>query len=583
MTAQIPEGEELEDLVRRIDTASEGAVRFLDVHQRLGVGPEETETPAAAAAAAFLYIENLVPASGDSYFGPITRLGDLANPPSISKMPDWVLVTWERCADRVAAPVARARLHDLCFEARRGNGRDHVVAAGEAYIELAAGYPSSSGEDSVRTEVALGAVKALERALDLARRTVQDDLASRVLAGLVDAARAALADQDAGSGVVLGFIEPLANDHVQVPELDELLVAARSRYRGDMWNTLSTIRLELLRPDIDAEAREGLHRAEVEALFEGAESAIPMVAVAHLQDAAQRAEKHNLKDLYDKAVARIQDFAGQDMGLVRQEFPVSLPRDVVEGTIENIVGTASWEEAFLRLVGGEPPTGRIERNLAISADQSENSLSTWLPVTRLGPDGLPRHTAATEQERKAYHLAQIEVNTMQVLGGIYVEALRRIGQRFGPIDSGQLAEFLGRNGHVQDGVAAALARSFGRFFSRDPEGAAFTAVPRIERLARELLLKMRAPVFRTARGTTPGQFAGLGVMLSMLEDRGLDPSWSRYLTTLLSRQEGMNYRNELLHGSVDDANEPIAGLTLIAALYLSAGVGLEPLVPVGDT
>ncbi len=42
---------------------------------------------------------------------------------------------------------------------------------------------------------------------------------------------------------------------------------------------------------------------------------------------------------------------------------------------------------------------------------------------------------------------------------------------------------------------------------------------------------------------------------------------------------GFNFRNELLHGSVDEVGEWIAGLTLIAALYLAFGITLTPTPP----
>jgi hypothetical protein len=44
---------------------------------------------------------------------------------------------WAGVVPYVKEAAARARLHDLLFERRIGNGRDRAVEAVEAYLELA--------------------------------------------------------------------------------------------------------------------------------------------------------------------------------------------------------------------------------------------------------------------------------------------------------------------------------------------------------------------------------------------------------------------------------------------------------------
>jgi hypothetical protein len=160
---------------------------------------------------------------------------------------------------------------------------------------------------------------------------------------------------------------------------------------------------------------------------------------------------------------------------------------------------------------------------------------------------------------------------------VQLEALRRIEEKWGPIEASEWAAFIGQRSHVPAGVADALGRSVERYFGGDPEGSAFTAVPRIERLAREILLELGVGVFRPPRGSEPGVYPGLGSLLATLVEQGLDPSWARFLSTFLSRQEGLNLRNELSHGSMDDVAEGQAGLILIAALYLAVGVSVDTL------
>lgn len=121
-------------------------------------------------------------------------------------------------------------------------------------------------------------------------------------------------------------------------------------------------------------------------------------------------------------------------------------------------------------------------------------------------------------------------------------------------------------------MAASLARAFNHFFNNDFEAAAYVATPHIETLVRDLVLQVNEPAYRLQRGQTPGQYAGLGALLPMLTEYGMDESWARYLQTLLSGVTGINYRNDLLHGFIDDVYSGNAALVLLAALYMSRGI-----------
>ena len=111
-------------------------------------------------------------------------------------------------------------------------------------------------------------------------------------------------------------------------------------------------------------------------------------------------------------------------------------------------------------------------------------LLSHIAVTQIGQDGLPRKTSATDEERDAYHLAEAEIRHMQVFAGMHVEVLRRIGERWSPIDEQELATFFGQHNHVTEETASTLARGFIRFFNGDHEGAAFSVMPRIENCPR---------------------------------------------------------------------------------------------------
>jgi hypothetical protein len=150
-------------------------------------------------------------------------------------------------------------------------------------------------------------------------------------------------------------------------------------------------------------------------------------------------------------------------------------------------------------------------------------------------------------------------------------ALVRIGERWGPIAVDELASFLGEQDHVDPELAAALARAFDRLFRGDVEGAIYTAVPRLEALARNLVLAGGLPAYKTQRETAPGQYPGLGALVRMLGDAGLDESWVRYLK-IFSGVTGENIRNELLHGFVAEPPDVWATLIFVGALFLALHV-----------
>lgn len=83
----------------------------------------------------------------------------------------------------------------------------------------------------------------------------------------------------------------------------------------------------------------------------------------------------------------------------------------------------------------------------------------------------------------------------------------------------------------------------------DFEAAAAIAVPRIEAAVRSLLLAAGHPLYRTQRAKAPGQYPGLGALLSSAPEVGLDESWLRFLSTFLTSGPGLNFRNELAHDS----------------------------------
>ncbi len=406
------------------------------------------------------------------------------------------------------------------------------------------------------------------RALDLARSTGQHDKVAEIHDVGMRLARVALADGSVGPGVVLGLLRPLSADRDGQPEVDGLLEQARELYRDDVWNTQSTIEAQISRPGLGPDQKQALYRQEVEALLRAGEAAPAINRMAHLRDAAELAQRHGLQDLYRSAIQSLQELDVEDLGLVRVGTSVEIDVAVLERLLDELLDQPTWQEALLALLSLGPPTGQRDANRAVAEEARELApLSTLFPRVHLGADGRARSMSPGGD--LDYQMLQVETHRLQIWGPVWAEALRRIGARWSPIDEGEWAALVTRGGFVPAPVAAALHRALNRYFNEDCEGAAFTALPKIERIARELLEAAGEVVYRAPTASMPGGYVGLGNLVGLLEDRGMDQSWVRFYRAVLAGHPGINLRNEALHGTQVDLGPVEAALVFAGALNLA--------------
>jgi hypothetical protein len=489
-------------------------------------------------------------------FGPMfTFEGGATVPAPLPEVPDDTCSLWAAVADHATHPRVRARLHDLLFERKWPDIGGHAAAAVEAYLEDVADIDPPSQ----RT------VDGLRRSHHLARLTRREDLAARVTAALLGAAAVSIDDAEPKPGVALRLLEVLVAARCPDPTIDELLDHARDRY-ADAWNAESVIDLQRRRA-ASGDARKDLDRELVELWLDEAERADPLVAVMHREKAAKLARERGLPDLVDRAVLAMQAAGPPELARIEIEVPQSLTPEQIEEYIESMVGD-TWWDSVLRVLAHGPPSGDVGRNRKTATDLAkEHPLQALLPKVRLGGDGLPRYTPRTDDDQVDDQLTDMETMGLQWHGQLMAEALRRASAKYDPSVE-DVADALGAV-KCEGSTAAAIGRVVRRFTEGDYEGAAYTGIPLVERQCRELLLAIDAPLYRVQRERAPGTYPGLGALLPLLAERGLDESWYRFLRTLLSAPNGWNFRNEALHGFIDDVGWPGAGLVLIAVLYLT--------------
>lgn len=548
-----PDDTSLQSLVRSLD---DSAARARWRHQVVEIFLREYEGDDRVAhglADAFRFATSR--GSSEPRFKPSFRFeGDETVDLPLSAIPESTCDLWERASVWAAHPRVRARLHDLLFERRWKNVGVHALAAIEAYRELA------SGEDPPSSQ----SVDSLSRSIDIARVTGRRDIEEGLVADVVRAASASIDDPDPKPGVSLGLIELVVDVRHSADAVDQVLRLARDAFPGP-WHTESTIALQRRRAP-DDESRKALDRELIEGWLDEADRVDPLVAIGHRERAARLARDRGLPELVDRAVLAMQTAGPPRLARLRVEVPATVTDEQINEYISSLVGD-SWWDSLLRSVLAGPPSGDVHENVEFANKlATEHPLSALFPRVRLGGDGLPRYSPRSEAEIADDRLADLESTNIQFNGALRAEALRRAAATYEPSVDEVAQQFVAVG--VDDATAWAIGRAVRRFCAGDYEGTVYATIPLVERQCRALLLKVDQPIYRVQRERSPGTYPGLGAMLPVLADRGLDESWHRFLRTFLVAPNGWNYRNEALHGFVESIGEVEATLVLVAIAYL---------------
>jgi len=483
-------------------------------------------------------------------------------PTPLARLPAEVAALWASTADRVTAVAPRARLHHLLFECGHGNKGTHGREAAVAYVTVGTGTWSR-----------LERVNCLDWAVDLRKRLGDNAGAAEVYPELITLATNSLNQEKPEPGIALQALEVLAFEDTGNSDLPELLERARQQY-ANPYLTAKTIGLQERVFKADPAKREQLRRETVQAFFDHALSHPPgLVRMAFLEDTAKAANQYGFADLSEQATAAMQKMSSDDLGLRERSATLTLPAGTVDAHVAQLVERQSLADVFQALAAAEPPTGDVDTNMQSRQQLAEQSPATVLfPTKSVGQDGLPRYTATSEDERIDEQLSRIENVRLGIRGEITARVLEGALTRFPPSEA-ELITMLQALPHVSPPVARSVARAILAFQAKRYEEATTVAMPRIESLVRALCQEKDVLRFRVQRDTrqgpsTRGQYPQLGALLVEIRP-WMDRSWDRFLSTFLVSPFGPNYRNELLHGYVDDATRIPAALTILIALRLA--------------
>lgn len=569
MTAEPAERWTAEDIARLVDQASIGADDARDVSTGLRAAfgdaadteqvADERQSVVQWTIWAFEFHRKRDGQGQGEYFVPWMVFSDgTASIPFLKDVSDACVAWWAELAGLVTHDRAVARLEHLLVERRHGNVGQRARRAAEGYLGLA-DAPS------------LDAVEAVRTALDLALRTRQVGTAGDVLDRAAALAWQALQEDRPALGVVLGFVDVLIGQGDTDHDVAAMLERARALYRGRPHQEDSVIQRQLALAKAQPEASRQLWSDRVDVWIAAGEAVEPLVRVAYLQTAVEHARTSGDRELVERATVKLQAMRLETLGLTTFSVETARPRGELERMLRPITDADDWREALVRFARFGPATGDLERNRQLRDELSrEFVLSQLFPPMQLGGDNLPRFQASSPEEQDEYRLVQHELHHMQLFSPVLLEALVRVIARH-PIPSvAELTDHFCVNSVIPYHLGAGIGRAFARFWAGDTEGAAFTITPRIEALARNLLIESDAGIYRVQRNQAPGQYPGLWFLLDKLLGLGMDPSWHRFVLVLCAHTVGTNLRNELAHGFVDRIGETGTALLLQAAAYLAS-------------
>lgn len=569
-------GEISSELLERLEVAASDAPDFHSIASRLHVTDEERPFAPGHLQAAFEYAE--APPGPESigvgsFFLPMMQFDGKRYPPSLEALPDDFSATWQAAADAARGPLAAARLNDLCFEAGLGARGHRARTAITAYLEAckALATPTEDEKDGRRTHTRLC---GLSRARQLARTVGSSDLEQQAVEAILGTAQDLIDAGDPRYAVL--FLELLSNDAQPDADVYRLLDRARSDLAGNPIGREEALHVQLKLSGLDETTRQGLRRELVAAMAAQADVVEGIARAHHLERAISEAWNAGLQDTAEELTVKLQELsASGELDLSAHEFGFTIQRDEVERWFHLFLSAPDWQQALLRLVVA-PPSGKFDENrLEAEAEARDNPIRWLVTNVVVGGDGLPRFTPADEEELAAYRLTSYEMRRAQLHGAFLPELFSRIWKKWGPLTADELADFFGDSTHVEDALAKALGRDLHRIFVADYEGALYTGAAHIEALARNLVLALARPAYRTQHTNAPGQYIGLGALLSALGVAGLDESWTRFLHGLLSSPMGLNYRNELLHGFELEPSETNATLLFVGIIYLARGISIS--------
>lgn len=353
----------------------------------------------------------------------------------LAELPTSVADLWAHVVDATASAPVRARLHDLLFTLGRQPKHKHAEQACREYLTVGAGNWGS-----------LYRVRALTRALNIARQMNRNDLANDVVKEIIANARESLDSAEWQPGVFLRLIGRLVEEKNPPTGVDDLLAEARARYAGDPYIEVDTAMLQRRLAKDEKDALERIDREIVGIWTTAAEASAGLQKLGHLTKAVDYARDHGQADLLAAATTALQAIGIDDLEMQTFRVPVEIPDEEINKWIGYFIQGDDWRVCLARFADGEqgtPPTGRIDESRAqVETLKKDAPLYSMFPHSKIGGDGLPRWEPQNEDDQEEQRLADVELFRMQLYAPLFARALHEIGIVHHPLRE-EVEEFFG--------------------------------------------------------------------------------------------------------------------------------------------
>jgi Domain of unknown function (DUF4209) len=551
-------------MTERVESALMGSMSWDDVvtHLLRTVGENETE-----AARAFVYAfsyrlldpdaEEERQAAGGPFGASIEGQGGQL-PPPLADVGLEIVAAWDDYAAKTAHPVALSRLHDLLWECGHGERHSHARTAIAAYLDLA------NGDWDPITRVACAT-----RGLELARAINDRASVAEGVGHCLELAEAAISADERVPGVALRALSPL----IRLPRelrpklLPELIRGARDRYDTDLpWIRQSFT--ALLATVVGPSEQEALWREEVEEWRERAETTSGVMRHEHRQHALQLALDHGFTDLAEQVRRDIEAMPREEFDLKTTSAEIEVPADEIDRLVEWIADAGNWPRALRRLGAQGPPTGQVAANeAAVRKAMADFPLRSLFGEQIIGHHMALVFRADTPERRFRLDMSRQESYGIGLFAYVVVRALDRLVSDFGEPTEDLLAESLSTK-LISGTLARRCARAMGYYWRGEYDAAGHLLAPRIEAIIRQLCVAVGCSVTKLPIGDKPGGVMTLALLLDKL-DGHIDESWRRYLCNALTDQLGVNLRNQISHGLVEEVDRVHAAVLIHIVLCLA--------------
>jgi hypothetical protein len=483
----------------------------------------------------------------------MTGFGRPSYPPPLEKMDVRSNDLYSDLANKCSDGLLTARFAHLVWAKSRENNYKYAVLASNAYLDLL----------DRATRDLLDRVQDLIYGYDLALSLSNPNLMSLWRAKIEAWVPAMLEDVDASAGAILGALGFLASvkPEFQPPFLDELYNKAYLIFTEPFLRQEILSMKAILNPPSQ---RSEFGRQSVQLWRDAAATSEGIVQASHLNMALKSAQTSGLHELEEDILLEI---ANLDLRPYMTEIStsVNIPKEEFDSWIQQFTHFDDWRQSLLA-IGRYCPIIHTREQAATEAQNLMNefpigALASGMMVDHAGVPTLDLSDSSKLENR----INQTETFHITTFGHWLVIILGDFFNKW-PITDEDFIEFF-HDGVIPKSAALGFTKGFAHYRNQDFESALLVTLPRIEESLRQF---SRLNGLRTliSRGGSADK-RNLGELISDYRKYS-EENLFRYLELLLVHRQGLNLRNDALHGLRGLASSEDAALVLHAALSLRA-------------